>query len=130
MQRLAALYASFAWWKLVPSELSGMRLLVTSANGNQASAGGNYVAAAQADDGSFLWAYVPPTGGGAQNLTVDLRSLRGNARARFWDPTNGNYTDASAGAYSLPNSTAAQAFATPGANSAGDNDWILVLDTQ
>src|SRR5262249_57411250 len=47
----------------------------------------------------------------------------GTARARWWDPTNGVFTSAG----TIPN-TATQAVTTPGTNSAGDHDWLLVLD--
>lgn len=123
MQRLAAFVQGLPWWKLVPSELSGMRRLVTSGNGTQSGSPANYVAAAQASDGTLLLAYVPPVGSGAQGLTVDLRSMAAAVRARWWDPTNGAFR--SIGDY---DNAGAQAFTTPGNNSAGANDWLLVIE--
>jgi hypothetical protein len=121
---MGQLFQSFAWWKLVPSELSSMRRLITSASGSQDDSPDNYVAAAQASDGSFLFAYVPPTSaGGSQSLTVDLRSMAGTARARWWDPTSGDFTAIA----SFPN-TSTQTLNTPGNNASGDNDWLLILD--
>jgi hypothetical protein len=121
--RMGQIFQSIAWWKLVPSELSSMRRLVTSASGSQSGLPGNYVAAAQASDGSLLLAYVPPTGQGSQSLTVDLRSMAGTARARWWDPTSGNFT--AIGNFS---NAGTQTLSTPGANASGANDWLLVLD--
>jgi hypothetical protein len=56
--------------------------------------------------------------------------MSGNGRARWWDPTSGNFQDATGGAYSLSNSAAAVRFTTPGKNAGGANDWVLVIDTE
>lgn len=122
-----------AWHLLVPSELDGMRRLIPSSAGTQTGSPSNYVAAAQASDGSIMLAFVPKSGTGSQTFTVDLRSMAGNARARWWDPTSGTYNNTSGGAtsgqHSLANTLSAQSFTTPGTNAAGDNDWVLILDT-
>lgn len=130
MKRMSALYQSFQWQKLIPSELSGMRRLVTSSNGSQSGTPANYAAAAQASDGTFMFVYVPTYSSGAQSVTVDFRSMAGNSRARWWDPTTGVYSDITGGAFSIANTVSAQSFTSPGSHSAGGNDWMLVLDTQ
>src|SRR5262249_48572627 len=61
MSRVAALISTIEWWKLVPSELTGMKKIVTSANGTQG--GDDYVAAAADPGGTLLLAYAPPAGG-------------------------------------------------------------------
>lgn len=127
--RFAAFIAGFAWWKLVPSEqpqIGSSRRLIPSSNGTQ-SVGGSYVAAAMANDGSFLLGYVPTNGSGAQTFTVDTRGLSGTTLCCWWDPTNGTFQTASPSTVS--NTQSAQSFTTPGANSSGDNDWVIVLST-
>src|SRR5439155_7090139 len=48
----------------------------------------------------------------------------GPARARWFDPASGAYQDIGT---ELPN-TGTRSFTTPGNNSAGAQDWVLVLD--
>jgi hypothetical protein len=120
MTRLNAFMRSIAWYDLVPSGLGGMRTLIT-AGGGEAS-GSDYVAAAATRDGTLLVAYVPPAQSGS--ITVDMAALRGPARARWFDPTSAGYVDAGAG---LAN-TGERVFTPPGINSAGEDDWVLVLD--
>src|SRR5262249_42881146 len=90
MQRFGQLLQSIPWWLLTPSELSSLRRLIPSGAGTQSGTPSNYVAAACASDGSVLLAYVPNFSTGAQSFTVDTRSMKGNSRARWWDPTNGS----------------------------------------
>ena len=124
MGRLATFLRALAWWRLVPSELGGLRRLVTSANGSQAGSPGDYVAAAADPAGSLALAFVPGTGAGAQSFAFDLRQMGGAVRARWWDPTTGAFTPVG----TLANTEASHAFTTPGRNGGGANDWILVLD--
>lgn len=128
MQRWIAFLNRVAWWKMAPSELDSLRLLITTSNGVQ-TVGATYVAAAQASDGTFMLCAAPSYGSASQTFNVDLRSMAASCRARWWDPTNDTYTAITGGAYSLANTLSAQTFTIPGANSAGANDWILVLDT-
>ncbi len=124
------LFASLPWWDLRPSGLgpgyAGRRLITAGAGtwGSQDAA-----VAAATPDGSWLLAYVPGTSGGTapSSVTVDLRALAGPARARWWNPGSGAYTELTGGRRALPNS-GTRAFTTPGANGAGANDWVLVLD--
>ena len=120
MARLATFMGSIAWQKLVPSGTGSPFIGRVLVPGNDTSTGGA-VAAAQASDGTLLLAYVKS--GASQSFTVDPRSMSGAARARWWDPTNGAFTNAG----SIPN-TATQVVNTPGTNGAGANDWLLVLD--
>lgn len=133
MARFNSFVDTVPWWDLVPSELAGMRKLIGGARGSQSGEPDDYIAAACGAAGTCLVTYVPPNGSGSQTFAVDLRSMAGNSRARWWDPTNGTYNTTSGGAtsgqHSLANTASAQSFTTPGNNSAGDNDWFLVLDT-
>jgi hypothetical protein len=62
-----------------------------------------------------------PTG---VKFTVNLTQLAAGVStvARWYDPTNGQYQ--SAGTFT---DTGSQTFTTPGTNSAGDTDWVLLL---
>ncbi len=123
--RMAAFLQSFAWYRMVPSELGGMRRLIPSSNGTQVGEPDNYIAAYQDSSGAYFAAYAPVFGSGAQTFTVDTRSMSVSSfRARWWDPTSGNFT--AIGNFS--NTLSAQSFTTPGNNSAGQNDWILFFD--
>lgn len=120
MTRLNAFMRSIAWYNLVPSGLGGMRTLITAGGGFHADS--DYVAAAATPDGTLLVAYIPPAQSGS--ITVDMAALRGPVRARWFDPTNASYADAGTG---LAN-TGERVFTPPGINSAGESDWVLVLD--
>jgi hypothetical protein len=121
MARLNALIRSLRWQSLVPSGLAGMTTLVPTGGGTLD--GSDYIAAAADPDGTLLVAYVPPTGRTSRSFTVDMTAMAAAARARWWNPTSGAYTDL-AGA--LPN-TGQTSFTTPGDNGGGENDWVLVL---
>ncbi|MBS0560683.1 MAG: DUF4038 domain-containing protein [Proteobacteria bacterium] len=84
-------------------------------------AANGYVAAARTPDGTLAVAYLPE----ARRVTVDMGRLARPARARWFDPTDGTYRDAAAGA--VPNS-GERTFRPPGKNAAGDEDWVLVLE--
>jgi Protein of unknown function (DUF4038)/Putative collagen-binding domain of a collagenase len=119
---LGRLLDSVAWYRLVPSELSGMRRLVTRGGGNYRTT--DYVAAAATSDGTALLAYVPPTRKGPTNLTVDMTALAGLSRGSWFDPTSGRLTAVTGATF--PN-VATRTFTTPGMNSRGEGDWVLVL---
>lgn len=121
MARLNAFIQSIAWHKLVPSGLAGMRTLITAGGSSVASS--SYVSASAARDGTLLVAYVPPSHTGA--ISVDMVAMSGPTRARWFDPTSAAYTLIASG---LANS-GTRSFSTPGNNSAGQPDWVLVLDT-
>lgn len=70
-------------------------------------------------DGSKVLVYTPVD----HTLTIAMTTLRGTVTARWFDPTNGNYTDI--GTYA---NTGTRNFTSPGLNAGGANrDWILVL---
>ncbi len=121
LARLNEFIRSIPWFDLVPSGLGGMRTLVTA--GGSAERAPDYVAAAATPDGGLLVAYVPPAHNGP--VQVDLTAMGGKVRARWFDPTSGAYSEAAEG---LPNSGPYQ-FMVPWRNSAGDTDWVLVLDS-
>jgi hypothetical protein len=123
------LYQSLPWWLMRPSGSApgraGGRLIVDGEGEGDAK-----ITASITSTGSHLIAYVPPTGTKPTTFAVDLRSLSGDARARWWNPTNGSYVNISSGDHAFSNTSAAQSFTTPGDNGTATNDWMLVLDAR
>lgn len=123
MGRLNAFIRSIKWWALVPSGLNGMKTLIVDPNNTDTSAA--YVAAAATKDGSLLVAYIPPAHEGG--ITVNMNVLSNKVNAYWFDPTNGMYT--SIKDFSL-NNKGHTSFTPPGKNSAGENDWVLLLSVK
>src|SRR5207245_1194727 len=73
-------------------------------------------------DGSLAITYTPV----ATTLTVNMTKFSGQVSARWYDPSKGIFQPAVNGTAFFPN-TGTQAFTTPGTNSDGNNDWVLVL---
>lgn len=71
----------------------------------------DYATAAMTPDGALAIAYTPTE----RTLTFDQTKLRSGSTARWFDPTDGSFRPASA------------PFKTPGKNSAGDTDWVLIF---
>lgn len=118
--RQVALWRTLPWHRLKPSGLGGVGTLVTAGGGSASPQGTDYVAAAATPEGDLLLAYVPPDHTGS--VTIDMSKLGASVTARWFDPANAAFT--SIGAFA---NTGTHAFTTPGTNSAGDPDWLLVL---
>jgi hypothetical protein len=126
MVHVKRLFEGRRWYDLVPDQDHSV---VTGGYGSfgkdDRTAGGDYVTAARTSDGSLVMAYVPSTGIGARTITVNMTSLGGAANARWYNPTDGSYTN-------IPGSPLANAgtrtFTTPGNNGTGTSDWLLVLE--
>ena len=117
MANLVALFASLPWYQLVPDQ---NHTVVTSGNGTFGN--NDYVTPASTPNGKLALAYVPSS---ANAITVDLATFSGPVTARWYDPTNGTFTTIGEGPFANNGSLAV---ATPGANAAGDEDWVLVLE--
>ncbi|HEY6736192.1 MAG TPA: DUF4038 domain-containing protein [Candidatus Saccharimonadia bacterium] len=91
----------FAWEKLEP-------------NGGPGN-GQGHIAWGKAPDNSLLMAYLPQGG----SVTVDTSGMSG-ATAEWYDPSNGQLHGAASGS---------DTYQAPGPNSAGNNDWLLVVHT-
>jgi len=122
MTRLGRLLDPLPWYNLVPSGLGGMKTLVTEGGGTYGQL--DYVTAAATSDGSVLLAYVPPGTARSSSFTVDMTALRGSARAHWFDPTSASYLEIPGSPF--PN-VGTKSFKTPGKNSAGAGDWMLLL---
>jgi hypothetical protein len=119
---LGRLLDSVSWYNLVPSQLSGMKTLIVGGVGNYGTT--DYVVSAATSDGKTLLAYVPPTRKGPSNLTVGMTALAGPSGGSWFDPTSGSFAAVTGGTF--PN-VGTRTFTTPGMNSRGERDWVLVL---
>jgi len=120
MKLLNGFIKSINWWQLVPSGLDSMKTLVIA--GNTADTTETYVAAACTRKGDLLVAYIPPKHQGS--ITLDLTVLGGPSTAKWFDPTNGKYSLIKG---SISPKSLKREFSIPGKNSAGENDWVLVI---
>ena len=123
MSYLANLFASVRWYDFIPDQNHSV---VTAGYGTYAESGNvndnDYVTAARSAEGTLLIAYIPTE----RTIAVDLESLQGMLRARWYDPSTGSFTRA---ADSLLPSEGTREFHTPGNNGDGDSDWVLVIDS-
>ena len=139
---MAAIYAPYAWWKLVPEQprdefFIGEPLRITGGetfilSGQEAydnvlsleeERGQKFVAAAKTPDGSLMMAYFPHFYG-KSGLEIDMSVFAGPMSAEWVDPQSAERRD-------IPDSPlhnrVTRIFSPPGKNSFGDRDWILIL---
>jgi len=120
-----SLMTSVPWYNLVPDQTN---VVVTSGFGTPTGNGAgnmqtdNFATTARTPDGSLILSYCPVS----TTLSVDMTKLKGPAIAQWYDPSNGKYSAISGSPFS---NTGIQAFTTPGNNSGGDPDWVLVLQS-
>ena len=120
MSRLNQFIRSINWWELIPSGLNNMPTLIIDPGNADTSAA--YVSAAATPNGSLLVAYVPPIHQGS--VTVNMEVMPANVFGYWFDPTNGKYFPARD---SSSENRGARTFTTPGKNSRGERDWVLLL---
>lgn len=82
-----------------------------------------YATAAATPDGTLAMAYLPDI----RRVTIDMSKFSGPVTARWFDPTN-NTASVISGSPFL--NTGTQRFTPSGPNSAGDEDWVLLLEVQ
>jgi Protein of unknown function (DUF4038)/Putative collagen-binding domain of a collagenase len=115
-------FAARQWWNLVPDQ---NHTVVTSGYGTFSTGGAiqdnDYVTTARTSDGSLVLAYTPAS----TTLAVDMTKLNGSVTARWFDPANATFRSITGSPF--PN-TGTRSLATPGGNSDGDSDWVLVLE--
>ncbi len=109
------LMESRPWWRLIPDT---EHELVTDGYGQWKQA--DWMAASCADDGSMAVVYLP-NGGAVQ---VNMNRLRGSVSAAWFDPTNGERRSVEG---SPLDNKGQREFVSPGENSAGDSDWVLLF---
>src|SRR5215510_7048783 len=81
----------------------------------------NYATAAKSSDGSLAVIYTPT----AHTLTIAMGNFGGPVTARWFDPTNATFQTVAGSPF--PN-VGTHNFTTPGNNSVGDPDWVLLLE--
>ena len=123
LQYNSALFTAREWWSLVPDT---NHTVLTGGYGTYATNGlistNDYATAASTPDGALAMVYVPTN----RTLTVNLAKLKAAATARWYDPTSGGYTAITGSPFA---NTGTHNFTSPGINGAGDEDWVLVLET-
>jgi hypothetical protein len=118
--RLRSAFEGRPWHELVPDSAGA---IVTSGVGE----GVGTITASAAPDGKLAMIYVPSTGRGARELSVDLKRFTGPIAASWFNPTDGSFRPAADNP--LENSGSWQ-FQTPGDNGTNTNDWLLVLEVK
>jgi hypothetical protein len=116
---MQAFFNSLAWYNLVPDQThSFLRAGYGTFSSTGYVQGNDYVTAALTSDGTTGVVYLPTT----QTITVDLSKMSRLVTAKWFDPTNGNYTTIGTFAHS-----GTQQFTSPAAHSDGFDDWVLLL---
>jgi hypothetical protein len=120
MTRLRDLLAPLPWHRLAPEQGHNV---VTDGYGKGTAA----ALTALADDRRLSLTYVPATGVGPRDLTINLGTYPAPVTARWYNPTDGHFT--AAAEKPLPNRSA-HVFHTPGDNGTKANDWVLVVEVR
>jgi len=122
MARLGALLRDRAWAELVPDR---DHAVVTSGYGTYATDASrtddDYATTSRTADGTLSLTYLPTR----RTVTVDLTRFSGQVTAKWYDPTNGDYATISGSPFEAVGS---RQFTPTRDNSAGDGDWVLVLE--
>jgi hypothetical protein len=119
---MSQLFGSRKWHELIPDQDHTVVIRGRgkySTNGSMAT--NTYATAARTPDGSLVMAYMPTI----RPIMIDMTKLSGAATARWFDPTNGSYVAAGGSAFA---NVGGRRFIPPGNNSAGDGDWVLILE--
>jgi hypothetical protein len=81
----------------------------------------DYSTAAVTANGTLGVVYVPTQ----RTVTIAMSKMAGATVARWYDPTNGTLRAIGGSPFAASGS---RQFTTPGANSAGLGDWVLLLE--
>lgn len=118
----ARFFSSLRWQDLVPDQ--DHKILTagygTFGNVDTRVSESDYATAASTPDGTTIVVYIPTV----RTITVDMTQLGGEARARWFDPSDGSYQDV---ADSSSANGGTREFTPPGQNHAADGDWVLLL---
>jgi hypothetical protein len=123
LMHMKRFFSGLKWHDLVPDQAHEA---VTAGFGTFNARGSitsdTYATAALSSSGDLLVAYLPTV----RTITVDMSRLSGPATARWYDPTNDTFKEGADAP--LPNSESRR-FTPPLTNAAGDQDWVLVLES-
>ncbi|MGO8927547.1 MAG: DUF4038 domain-containing protein [Limisphaerales bacterium] len=121
MQYFGQFFTNIAWYNLVPDQSHN---LVTAGYGTWVTNGtltaSDYVTAAMTADGTLGVVYTPSS----HTLTVAMTNFAGPVTAKWYDPTANTYTTVTGSPFT---NTITTNLTTPGNNSQGDTDWVLLL---
>lgn len=123
------IFAGISWWKLVPdtgntmltagrgTQLTGRDTTFPPAHPTNDATFGHYVTGALSADGKLAAVYNPDSSTNT-SVSISHTPLGTSPQVTRYDPTNGAATGPSALGIALTN---------PGANAAGDHDWLYVI---
>jgi len=111
MMHLQQFFKNIPWHELVPEENHS---LVTDGYGGIAE----LAITTSVADGSLAVIYIPTK----RTFTVEMSKLSPHVKAYWFDPTSGLFTDPGS-----RDEQQAGKFTTPGINSNGDEDWVLLF---
>ena len=115
-------FSAIPWQDLEPDEKHAVLISGTGDPGdmNLRVSKSDYATAAKTADGSVVVVYMPT----ARTVTLNMAGLTAPAMAKWFDPTNGAYTEVPG----IPiANTGTKQFTPPGNNHDGDGDWVLLL---
>ena len=117
-------FSSIPWQELIPDQV---HKVITDGFGHYGDVDtrvseSDYATAASTPDGSTVVVYVPT----ARIIMINMATLRAPAQARWFDPSNGHYQNIPGGEIT---NNGLHEFTSPGKNSAGDEDWVLLVQT-
>jgi hypothetical protein len=114
--KVAGLYSEIDWEKLEPDFDEKFILPVSSSDAGK-------ITTALANDGTFGIAYFPES----RSATLDLTRITvgKKVKAQWFDPTSGEYAEVTGSPFKKEN----RSFTTPGNNSDGDPDWVLIVSS-
>ena len=119
-----SLLKQVAWQNLVPYQTSD-HTLITAGYGSCPTTGSmvsnTCLTDAETSDKTLALAYMPTS----RSITVDMSKMAGTTTARWYDPTSGKLKNISGSPFA---NSGSHTFTAPGNNSAGDSDWVLLLD--
>jgi hypothetical protein len=119
MLHVKNLFDKIPWHQLVP-DLNGE--IIRQGAGTYGKT--DYAVASYIPDGNLVVVYIPPTGTEARNLKLDLSKMLKPAKAQWYNPATGVYSDA----FMLKEKAAGTTgFVTPGNNGENSNDWVLII---
>ena len=122
IQYISSFLANIPWTTMVPDQT---HTVVTAGYGTYNASGlnmlgNNYATTVWNPAGNLAVVYDPY----GNNLTVNLAVFNAHVGATWYDPTNGNYVAITGSPF---NNSGSHVFSTPGNNSRGVADWVLLL---
>src|SRR5262249_38881215 len=119
MVRLRNLFAGLPWQQLAPDF---DHRLATDGFGNGLST----AVTAKTADNKLSLTYFPSNGKDPRPFTIDLSQWPGTVKGRWYNPANGQFESVEGSPF---RNGGLLRLSTPGDNSTGTNDWLLILQS-